>query len=321
MIKIRNRVYDTSIEEVLVKLRQELKEKYDKSMLHDIKDIGENIMITCPYHKDGQEHKPSCGISKHEKKRYNKETPMGIVHCFTCKTTKPFEVLISNLLGYEDNGEKGIEWLEKEYKQTFNRDITIDISRGQEKKKEEYVEEELLKHYRYYHGYMYQRGLTDEIIEKYDVGYDKINECITFPVRDINGNCLFVAKRAVYEKKFYLPSTKEKPIYGLFEMDKTKNEVYITESIFNALTLIKWGYNAIALLGLGSETQIQEINKLPYREINIVFDGDKWGRIGARKLSRAIRKDKIVKIYDMYDGKDVNDITHEEFKKLFFYFI
>ena len=55
---------------------------------------------------------------------------------------------------------------------------------------------------------MYKRRSTDEIIEKFDVGFDNhfelkdkfgkvksVLRCLTFPVRDINGNTLFIAEK------------------------------------------------------------------------------------------------------------------------------
>ena len=84
---------------------------------------------------------------------------------------------------------------------------------------------------------MFQRGLTKEIIERYDIGYDRINDMITFPVRDIKGNCLFIAKRSVKGKFFVLPSNRNKPLYGVYELDYNKPDLYICESFFNAFPM------------------------------------------------------------------------------------
>ena len=65
---------------------------------------------------------------------------------------------------------------------------------------------------------MYERGLTDEVIEEFDIGYDKDTRCITFPVRDKSGGTLFVARRSVDTKYFNYPKEAEKPLYGLFEL-------------------------------------------------------------------------------------------------------
>lgn len=110
------------------------------------------------------------------------------------------------------------------------------MSTKTETDKIEYVTESELAKYRYYHPYMYERKLTNEIIEKFDIGYDKDTDCITFPVYDEFGRCVFVARRSVKTKYFNYPSGSKKPIYGLEKIDKDTNAVLVVESFLNALT-------------------------------------------------------------------------------------
>ena len=85
---------------------------------------------------------------------------------------------------------------------------------------------------------MFQRKLTDEVIEKFDVGYDPETDALTFPVY-VNGNCLFVAKRKVKYKQFLMPKIEPKPIYGLDYI--TENEVVVCESVIDALYVTSLG--------------------------------------------------------------------------------
>lgn len=283
----------------------------NKVVLKDIKVTYDNVMITCPYHKDGEERKPSCGVSTVDKRINGKIIPAGTVHCFTCGKSVSFETLVSNLLGFDDSGVEGRKYLLNNYDVTFTRQIDIPLmTRNKTIENIEYVSDKLLDEYRYTHDYMYHRGLTDEIIERYDIGYDRINDSITFPVRDKDGRCLFVAMRSIRTKFFTLPSSLNKPLYGVYELDYSNNELFICESFFDALTLAKWGYNAIALMGTGSHGQYDQINKLPFRKINVVLDGDEAGRKGTMRLAKYIDKSKIVVLYHMYDGYDINDIEH-----------
>lgn len=318
MIKIDKKVISTDTQVILRSLKSYILEKNGREVLHDIMPTFDNIMITCPFHKDGKERKPSCGISTKDKRVNGKDIPAGTVHCFTCGKTCSFDILVSYLLNYEDSGEEGRKWLFKNFEVSYTRDIQLEpMQRGDGRSTEKivnFIKESLLQEYRYYHPYMFKRGLTEEIIEKYDIGYDKFTDSITFPVRDIKGNCLFVAKRSVKTKFFVLPSEKNKPLYGVYELDYSKPDVYICESFFNALTLVKWGFNAIALMGTGSYNQYPLINKLPFREIHVVLDGDPGGKAGTKRLAENISKDKIVFLYDMFPGKDVNDLDYETFK-------
>lgn len=320
MIIIDKKVIDADVMDIVLRLKEYILNRDNKIIIKDVKDGPDNVMITCPYHKHGDERRPSCGISKIDKG----DTPAGMVHCFTCGKKLFIDKLISNCLGYEDDGLEGRQWLLENFDVSFNRKLDVKLQRQMrhlDKIEEAYniVQEIQLQQYRYYHPYMYKRGLTNEIIEKYDIGYDKYNNMITFPVRDIQGRCLFLAKRSVNGKMFVLPSNKNKPLYGVYELDYNKTDIYIVESFFNALTLAKWGYNAVALMGTGSNYQYELINNLPFRKIIICLDGDFAGRMGTKKMLSAIKNEKLVYYYEMPEGKDVNDLTEETFKTLEIY--
>lgn len=314
MIKIDNKIIDAEVITILEEIKRYRMDRDGKVILRDMNETGNNIMVTCPFHKNGEERKPSCGVSTID----IEDKPAGTVHCFTCGKNMQFDRFISYLLGVEDSGLTGKQWLIEHFDISYNRKLNIQLTRGNNKKLESevFIMENLLQQYRFYHPYMYKRGLTDEIIERYDIGYDKINDMITFPVRDIQGRCLFLAKRSIKGKMFILPSNQNKPLYGVYELDYTKPDIYIVESFFNALTLVKWGYNAIALMGTGSNYQYNLINKLPFRTIHICLDGDMAGRHGTQKLMEVIDKGKLVFNHPMYDGKDVNDLTHEQFLEI-----
>lgn len=314
MIRLDNKVIDVEVANILRDIKQYRLERDGVIILKDINETGNNVMVTCPFHKDGNERKPSCGVSTIE----TESTPSGTVHCFTCGKRMGFEKFISYLLGVDDSGSTGRKWLLEHYDVSFTRKINIQLKRASKDVTPTYdcIREEMLCQYRYFHPYMYKRGLTDEIIEKYDIGYDSINDMITFPVRDINGNCLFLAKRSVKGKMFILPKDKDKPLYGVYELDYNKQDLYIVESFFNCLTLAKWGYNAIAMMGTGSIYQYKLINKLPFRTIHLCLDGDMAGMHGTIRLEEAIDKGKLVYVHVLPNGKDVNDLTKEEFLEL-----
>lgn len=313
MIKVGKKVINADLQVILEDLRAYIYSRTGKSILKDIKPSEDNIMVTCPFHKDGNERKPSCGISTIDKE----DKPAGTVHCFTCGYTGGLDNLISKLLNYQDSGAEGRKWLLDHYETSYNRQLNIPkLERNKKEEEVSYISEEVLKNYRFYHPYMYKRGLTNEIIEKYDIGYDSYSDMITFPVRDIYGNCLFVAKRSVKGKMFVLPSNKNKPVYGLYELNYKNPEIYICESFFNALTLAKWGYNAVAMMGTGSRYQYDILNNLPFRVFHLCLDGDGAGRLGSQKLMINLRKDKLVYEHVMLEDKDVNDLTKEEFLAL-----
>lgn len=311
MLTLDGLIIDATVIDVLEKVQYGLHE-LGINKLNIIKDTADNIMVTCPFHKDGQERKPTCGI--------HKET--GVVHCFTCGYTATLPEFISNCLGYDDGGLYGVGWLRRNFQDISiieRPDVEVDCVRHTLPHRQySYVPDMVLDQYRYIHPYMYKRKLTDKVIEMFDVGYDKDTDCITFPVRIKDGNCLFVARRSVRGKYFNYPAGAEKPLYGVYELSKYASDtksVIVCESMFNCLTCWAHGNPAIALNGTGSSEQIEQLKDLPVRELILALDPDDAGRHGMERIRKAI-KNKILYTVTYRDSRDINDLNGEEYNWL-----
>ena len=281
-------------------------------LMRDVKPNGDNIQVNCPFHKGGLERKPSFGINIHN----------GKCNCFACDWRGDITDMISELFGRHDMGKYGESWLIKHFN-TFeveNRPV-ISFERGKPVQgKLEYVTEEELSSYRFYHPYMYKRGLTDKIIDLFDIGYDKNTTSITFPVRDIKGNTLFIARRSINSKHFNYPKGVDKPLYGIYELSKfNPTEVIVCESMLDALSCWVHGKYAVAMNGLGSELVYKQISELPVRKIILATDKDEAG-MKARQTLRNKIKNKLIMEYDYnsypQNAKDINDMSEDEFLKL-----
>lgn len=308
------------------------------------KQIGDWYSVYCPFHNDGNERKASCGVSLVDVYKNGQHYPIGSWHCFACQVFYTLPQGISVILKNKNIDKSGYDWLvenipgfefdESEFDylvpqdtmNALNSKYAVNYLQELTTPKAEYIKEEELSKYRYTVPYMYQRGLTDEIIERYDIGVDlnyipsglkKPVPCITFPVRDINGNVLFVARRAIEKKAFYLPDNIEKPLYGIYELPKGCKSVDIVESIFNLTNCVKYGRPAIALFGTGTYTQRQQLKRLGMNEFRIGLDPDNAGRKGTAKLKKDLKQVAMVWEYKgIPEDKDINDLTEEEFKNL-----
>ena len=68
-----------------------------------MRQISNHIQVNCPIHKDGQERKPSCGITTSQIKYSDgRVVKPGTVHCFTCGYTASLNEMISTLFGKDD---------------------------------------------------------------------------------------------------------------------------------------------------------------------------------------------------------------------------
>lgn len=211
------------------------------------------------------------------------------------------EQLISRCFGVYDLGQYGLNWLKNNFLGDIleERSINISFDRTLFKTKNEnrYIQEKELEQYRYYHPYMYQRKMTNEFINLFDIGYDKKTNSLTFPVRNEMGNCLFVARRNVSYKQFSYPNNIEKPLYGLYEISlwtQKYDEVYICESMINAITCWVYGKYGLALNGTGTKNQIEQLKKLPCRKIVLALDPDEAGKKGSEKIKNALKPYKLV---------------------------
>lgn len=322
MLEVGELFIDVTIKQVIDDLMAELRSR-GINYIKTYKEVGNSLMIPCVFHKDGQEKKPSCGI----KLETDLKAKAGTVHCFTCGITTSIEKLISYVFGFKnDNGEYGKEWLFEHYThcQSVSRkdeltNMLQNLFHTRTEGQYNIVSEEELAKYRYYHPYMYHRKLTNEIINKFDVGYDQERNALTFPVYNLKNECVFVAKRNVASKFFYLPYGIEKPIYALNSITQNK-EIYVCESIINCLTLWTWGYQAVALLGTGSKEQYEILKKYPCKRYILCLDGDEAGRKGVKRFKENVQN-KLVNVIVMPEGKDVNDLTKEEFERLKYKYI
>ena len=331
--------FNCALEDVLTELVSQLRAN-NIPLISKQRNGGDHIQITCPYHSNGMERKPSAGIRKSD----------GVFHCFACGEIHTLPEVISHCFGHDEDliGTWGWQWLLKNFATVQveeRKDVEIDFRRSNmadknsikaDKINNNRVTEEELDKYRYTHPYMKKRGLTDEIIDLFDIGYDSVSDCITFPVRDINGNTLFVARRSVKTKFFNYPEGVEKPLYGLYELEYVAtslvhsssrwgelefhgypDEIIVCESMLDALSFWTVGKYAVALNGLGNELQFKQLRELPCRKIILATDMDESGLAARKRIRMNMQNTKIITEYMFPKGrKDANECTKEELMNL-----
>lgn len=300
-------------ETLLSKIRDYIKLKTGIFYFKDIRKTPDNLIVTCPYHKNGQERKPSATIRITPSDR----TTIGMFHCFTCGESKPLNYVIKDLLGpiyHEDEVEAKFHLntliIQSHFEYTKNEPLF-------QLPNTNIISEKTLRNYRYYHPYLANRNISEDTANFYDIGFDQYNNQITFPIRNIYRECLAIGRRNI-DKKFYTyPSGFVKPLYGIYELNDFLNYVYIVEGPFNLWSLHEYKKEGIALLGTGTEFQYKELLKIKCKGFVLALDPDDAGRHGTLKLGNFL-KNKNIKSYVtlLPDGKDINDLTYEEFQSL-----
>lgn len=297
-------------------LRDYIFSKTGKYYFKNIRDGKENILVTCPKHKEGQERHPSCGFSKIDKDNIS----AGFFHCFNCGFTGNTYDVLKMILGADFNRDEvdsklGIDDLEFEYRLNANP-VLFTIPNLTPTK---YVSRNELKQYRYYSKYLENRNISMNTANKYDVGYDVRTDEITFPIKDKYGNCLAVGRRSVQNKRYEYPKGFTKPVYGVYELPSRMDNfyVYVVEGPFNLWSLYEYKKCGVALLGTGTKNQLEQLLTINCKGYVLALDGDSAGRKGNMKIAKFLLKyKKNVFVACVPDFEDINSMTSQMFKQM-----
>ena len=246
MITIWKTPIVATVEQVLKDLKLQL---YGAGLLKEIKNTGSDLMCTCPFHANGKEHNPSCGVL----------------------------LFVADLLGLSSPVE-GFKWLVNQYNyQTEERELPdLDMYRGSTAKSS-VLEESLVKQYTQNLlqseeacRYLHKRRIANWVLEAYELGFDPEDKTVLFPVRGMDGKVIFYKGRSIAGKHFYNAKEVDKTsvVFGLWEIlngsfswgtSDQIEEVWITESEIDALSLISYGVPAVILSGLSDILMIMRM--------------------------------------------------------------
>lgn len=329
MFYIWKTLFFVDVQTIIEDLRKEV-----SPLLKDIRDTGKDIMVTCPFHKEGRESKPSLGISKNEVRRGDKVYPAGTVHCYSCGYVGDLPQFVADVLGL-GNAVQGYNWLTSRYIYGAGggRDFNFNINR--ESEKQEFINSDIIEEYKRHlyfsidgREYLAGRKITEEIIEKFNIGYNPERRSITIPVYDRFGNIVMIKERSIEGKRFYntIGSKKSSAIFGLYqvinEVKANDVKIWICESEIDAMTVWSYGDYGIALMGCEiSDEQVKQLSRTNIRTLIDGLDRDNAGRKGARRL-----KDKLIpkgfRIWNTRwytDKKDINELSKTEFLNIELY--
>jgi DNA primase len=158
----------------------------------------------CPFHKGGQERHPSFWI----------ERSTGKWGCFTCTMYgSSLKYLLKELKVNNRTIEVELKEAEKDAKKTEH------LRKAKKRKKDKadfrgihILPEGLLGVFDYLPVSLINSGFSEEILESHNIGFDRRNRRITFPIRDLYGNLIGVSGRAT--------RPEDHPKYKLYDGQK-----------------------------------------------------------------------------------------------------
>lgn len=211
------------------------------------------------------------------------------------KQIKKFELLMPEEVGAEKRQYKRI-FLPKEF--ISFKDVSIGLK--------------LTHHYRQAFGYVKSRNITDQMIEKYNIGFcysGPYENRIIIPSYDSNGNINYFIARSYLAKtkiKYKNPEAQKEIIIfneHLIDWDKT---IYIVEGVFDSIFID----NSIPMLGkFMSEHLFDKLYNQSKGDVVIILDPD--ARDDAERLYHKINCGKLmgrVYIVMLEGNKDIADL-------------
>lgn len=299
----------------IIDILKDIQRLCNNGKLATIKPRSDNIRVTCPIHKGGKENKASADIYIGPS---TDTVTYGHFTCFTCGASHPFYFFVASCFDCAVDDAK--DWLISNYwegKETFQLDLPeIQINKANKKS---FIDESILNMFESFSPYItLERGLSKNIIDKFEVKYDPKSKCVIFPVRNELGKLQMLTKRSVNSKMFFIDEDKEKPLYLFFDIIKNNiTTAMICESQIDALQAYSYGFPCVATIGALSNHQIDLLNRSGIRVLYTFFDNDAAGNRFTSKLNASIRKDIIViNVKLTIPGKkDINDLTQDEFYK------
>jgi DNA primase len=284
-----------------------------------------NVVMKCPFHKGGQETKPSFSIN----------VDLGIFHCFTCKASGAIPQLLTMLGLSKDQVDLEVHEIREDLEANRLRLAWRARSKwvGKDSSKAPSIlPEALLRPYEWCPTKLVEYGLNQDWLRYMEVGYDRQQNRITFPVRDVYGNLAGIVggsavagqypKYKVYKGKWKNPATGEmvpsdfgtwfeesypnydfhnhhylwnyNRLYPRLFFGREENPTLIIVEGFKAcLWLLQNGFwNTVALMGSAMTTD--QLDLLRRLQVNLVLflDNDEAGILGTLKIGRRLYSEK-----------------------------
>lgn len=257
-----------------------------------VKESGENVMASCPFHKDNH---PSFGVHK-DNLMWN---------CFSCKRAGTLAELISAV------ADKSIQFCTKYIVRFVAR--TVFRPKFEVERK---IISDVPERHRYHSPQLLEKGFLKEALEHWSVGYDPESKAAVIYWRDRQGNLVG------YEYKYFKDSFRfrKEVDTGSFLYGEDKvigNSIIVIESPLDCIWAFQNNlFNVVAVGGHVSNMQISLLKR--YKKIIIWMDNDEAGIFASRKIYKDLNKtNQLFTVDYIVKKKDLGEMTLDEIWKCY----
>lgn len=282
----------------------------------------ENVSVRCPFHKDGKETRPSFSVN----------VTNGVWQCFTCHVSGSLPKLLRALGLPRNKIDAELKDVKEELELNRKRVAWKKQARWQAKDPfmADYVlPESLLKPYEWCPTKLVEAGFNMQWLQWLDIGFDRQNQRVMYPIRDIYGNLAGMSggtviagtypKYKVYQGPHIDPISQKQvgsdygpwfdeqhpdyfihnhkylwnydQVYPRLFFGKEPEPLIIVEGFKACIWLLQHGWsNTVALMGSSmSDHQRNLIHRLNAPVI-LFLDNDSAGRDATDDIGKELRK-------------------------------
>ncbi len=284
--------------------------------LQVVSETSNDFLCLCPFH--GNRHTPSFSVS-HQK---------GLYLCFnpSCEARGTIVELVKNLTKRNEfEALRFIMSAQQEAANNFEDELSEILD-----DKPEYADFDQSVLDRLHsqindrsREYLNGRGINDESIDHFKLGYSASQDMVIVPVHSPDGIPVGLVGRSVEGKSFKnstgLP--RNKTMFNIHRARRTSSTVIVVESSFDAIRVHQAGYpNVIATLGGSmSKINLENINR-NFTKVIVMTDADQAGRELGKTIANTLKTKEVLWAHynnDMLypnNAKDVGDMTEEEIR-------
>jgi DNA primase len=289
---------------------------------------GSNVLTKCPFHKGGEERKPSFSVNLEK----------AVFQCFTCHEAGDLKTLLRKLgipRGLVDTETSFIQPLLEKQREAFKFERANTFKNTDPFRADYVLPETILGIYDMCPTKLLSDGFDMRLLQDWEIGFDRFNQRITYPLRDMYGNLAGISggstlpdqwpKYKVYQGGRRLDTgqwvqgdfgkwfDQTYPAYicenhdflwnfhrvrprleGMSEADAT---LYLVEGFKACMWMVQSGFpNTVALMGSYiSDRQQKMIHRLGCNVV-LCLDNDKAGRDATLRVGKLLWKPMYARV-------------------------
>lgn len=286
--------------------------------LEIVGETGNDFLCYCPFHSN--RHTSSFSVSREK----------GAFICFnpSCGEAGTLQELVKRVMN--KNEFEAMRFIAaKETESMENFDELLSEAMTETPVFEEFPEETLNKLHTELAStedgkkYFNSRGINQDSMIYFGLGYSKNMNMVTVPVHSPDGMPIGIVGRSIEGKSFKNSTNlpKSKTLFNVHRAKRIGAHVIVVESSFDAIRVHQAGFpNVVATLGGFLSTEQQNLLNRYFNKIIIMTDADQAGReLGKSIASKLKFKDLLWASYEYgkiypHDAKDVGDMNDDEIK-------